>query len=515
MDAVRRHGASVLPWAALVLAALAAFAPAASSGFLADDFFLLRTLDRYEGVVWAFTHNDLGADEGHFYRPLWVLWHAGIDALPGSAGVFHAGNFALYAVVVVEVWLLVRRLAARWTAWVAAFAFAVYPRHGESVAYISGSTDLVAAALVVPAVACAVARWRPGIRAAAAASLAAAAAFAKESAFVAPLLAAVAVWLVGGERRRWVAPAAMAGAQALVHAARTIVVGGAGGYSAYPWTPERLGGVAASYVAAALSPPQLELLRYPVLLAVPGALLAAAVWRVLALRRAGERARVRLAVGGAIWFAVALLPALNLAVDLNIANGERLLFLPSVGLALTFAALAPRRPGVLAAAAVGALALCLWSAANWAPAERIAERVLGSAARLAPPNGELVVLATPENYRTAHVFPGVTLRAALERAGRRDVRVAVCAPVYVRSERAGAIRAFPDAGGAIRLRASWDAPFDFPVLRDATPLSADCRFEGDDRWPPGLELEALVHPAPSRQPAALVFFDGRDLRLLR
>ena len=513
MDAVRRRGATAL-WPALLLAAVGAFLPAASSGFLGDDFILLRTLDRFDGVAWAFTHNDLGADDGHFYRPLWVLWHAGLEALPGSAGVFHAGNLLLYAVVVVEVGLLARRLAGERAAWVAAFAFAVYPRHGESVAWISGSTDLLATALVLPAILCAVARWQPAARAAAAAPLAAAAALAKESAFVAPLLAFVVVWLVGGGRGRWLAPGAIVGSQLLVLAARTAVVGGAGGYSDYPWTPLRVGGVAASYVVAAVTPPQLELLRYPALLLLPAAILALAAWRLRAVRRSDERARVRLAVGGALWFAVALLPALNLAVDLNTANGERLLFLPSVGLALTFAALAPRAPAALAATGVAAFALSAWSAANWTVAERIARRVAASSERLAPRDGELVVLAVPENYRTAHVFPGVTLRAALERAGRRDVRVAVCAPVYVRSERAGAIEAVAVTGPAIRLHATWDAPFDFPVLRDAAPLNAGCRFEGEDRWPPGLELEALVYPTPARRPAVLVYFDGRDLRRL-
>ncbi|MBD0330734.1 MAG: hypothetical protein ICV64_11610 [Thermoleophilia bacterium] len=514
MDAVRRRRSSVLLWPALVLSSVVAFVPACWSGFLADDFILLRTLDRFDGVAWAFTHNDLGADEGHFYRPLWVLWHVGMDALPGAAGTFHAGNLLLYAVVVLEVWLLARRLAGEGAAWVASFGFAVYPRHGESVAWISGSTDLLAAALVLPAVLCAIAPWRPGRRAAAAAPLAAAAALAKESAFVAPLLAAVGVWLVGRDRRRWLAPAAMAVSQALVLAARTAVVGGAGGYADYPWTPVRLGGVASSYVAAALSPPQLELLRFPALLVLPAALLALALWRVRALRRAGDRARVRVAAGGALWFAVALLPALNLAVDLNLANGERLLFLPSVGLAVAFGALAPAARAALVLAGAAALALCVWSATNWAAAERIAGRVVASAERLAPPGGELVVLAVPENYRTAHVFPGVTLGAALERAGRRDVRVAACAPVYVRSDRAGAVSAAPAPGGAIRLRATWDAPFDVPVLRDASQSSADCRFDADDGWPPGLELDALVYPAPSRQPVVLAYFDGHDLRPL-
>src|SRR3954454_6886442 len=213
-----RTGRHLLLPALLVFVAALAFLPAVTSSFVADDFILLRTIDRYAGVGWAFTHNDLGAGSGagHFYRPLWVLWHAGIDRLSGSAWAFHAGNLLLYVVITLEVWLLARRLLGARSAWVAAFAFAVYPRHGESVSWVSGSTDLVAAALGLPAILCALAAWRPWVRAGAAASFAAAAALSKESAFVLPLLAAVVVWAARGPRRRWVAPIAMGGGQAVV-----------------------------------------------------------------------------------------------------------------------------------------------------------------------------------------------------------------------------------------------------------------------------------------------------------
>ncbi len=100
---------------AVELAALGcvAFLPAALSGFVSDDFVLLHTLEESSGAGWAFNHNDLGqpGDAGHFYRPLWVLWNAGIfRAFGESALAFHVANLVLYAVVVVETWLLLRRL---------------------------------------------------------------------------------------------------------------------------------------------------------------------------------------------------------------------------------------------------------------------------------------------------------------------------------------------------------------------------------------------------------------------
>ena len=56
------------------------YAPASSSGRLADDWILLGTVRRTSSIWWPFTHNDLGqgTGAGHFYRPVWVVWNAAI-----------------------------------------------------------------------------------------------------------------------------------------------------------------------------------------------------------------------------------------------------------------------------------------------------------------------------------------------------------------------------------------------------------------------------------------------------
>jgi hypothetical protein len=510
--------------AALVAVALAAFLPSLWAGFLADDFTLFHTVHHYAGLHWAFGRNDAGeaGQAGHFYRPLWVLWNVGLfNAFRDSKLALHLASLGLFAIVVLEVWTLARRLVDREAAWVAALAFALYPRHGETVAWISGNTDLTAVALALASLLCLLAHWPVWARVVSAAVLAAAAALAKEVAFVLPLLALLVLVVrplddrASTRRLRVLGPLAIAVALAGVLATRAIVIGGVGGYSEYPWRPVRVLGALASYVLAALSPPQLELTRQPLFVLVPLLVLATLVWRVWVLRRRGERDRLRVVALGAAWFALALLPVLNLAVDLNNANGERLLFLPSVGLALAFAALVdPSRAWLLGAAGLAAFALCVSTAENWVVAGRITERTVRESLALAPRGSELIVLTAPESYRTAHIFPAADMNDAAAYYGRADLRTGFCLPMEVRFQRAGQGR-LKAVGLVWHARTTWNAPFDFPVLRHASGLGSECGYERDSksRWPIGLGLRGRAHPHPTgHRQVVLAYFDGRDIR---
>ena len=502
---------------AIGLAGALVFLPALWAGFVADDFTLLNTIDGVSSPWSPFVHNDLGQDtgSGHFYRPLWVLWNTAIHELSGGhAAVLHAFNLALFGLVCVAVWALASRVLGRHRAWIAAAAFALYPRHGESVAWISGNTDLLATAAVLGSLLALLSEWPARRRTVVATLLAVAAALCKESAFLTPVLAFM---LLHWSRRPKRDAIVMAGALVVVLVLRSVVVGGAGGYGDEPVTVKRVAASIVTYLVATVTPPQLEILREPALAVVPFILAVAAG---IAIWRLRESTRMRVVVLGLAWYAVCLIPVLGEPLDLNNATGERLLFLPSVGLALSLAALVPdlataRRRTVAAVAAVAAAALCLLSAGNWVVAGDIAEETAAEAARLAPPGGELVVLSVPESYRTAHVFTN-SFDLAVARAGGNGAVIISCIPVHVRHRRADQV-GFRPSGHAYVGTTTWSAPFDFPVVGDPSPLTPDCEYA---RLPgaggsPGLELAGIAGPRPAHSPVVFAFFDGRSLKRLR
>lgn len=502
----------------LVGIACIAFLPGVWSSFVSDDFLLLHNL-HHGGVGWVFTHNDLAeaGAAGHFYRPVWLLWNIWLfKAFGASTTALHVASLLLYALIAAEVWALASTFVDGTRAWVAAAAFAAYPRHGESVVWFSGNTDLVAVALALAALLVVRSRASLALRITGAALLTAGATLSKEIAFVLPILALLVLpWRRG--RRELVIPGAMLLVEVGVFIARYSVIGGIGGYSQYPWTPREAVGSFGSYVLASAIPPSVPAFRYPVVFALPLAVLALAVWRAVVLWRRGNVDDVRVAGIGAAWFVVALLPLLSLPVDLNNANGERNLMLASVGLALALAALIHVPPRLLPVAAAAAAVVVLAGVSfsdsfDWVEAGKLSDRLVPRAVALTPRNGELLLLSVPEGYRTAHVFIGGDI-SHYHYPGSDHLAIAFCAPVELRSLSSGTVR-FQRDGTAFQGTTSWAAPFDFPVLHSAAGLTGECSYSrlpgGPER--PGLGLRVLVAPTASRKPVAFAYFDGHDLR---
>lgn len=504
--------------------AVVAFAPSLAAGFLADDYVLLHALRHATSVGWAFRHNDLGeaGGAGHFYRPVWLLWNKGLFELSQGPVVFHVGNVFLYAIVTVEVFFLGVTLMAEPRAWIAAAAFAVYPRHGESVAWISGSTDLLSVAFGLGALIALASKRQARGRVPAVLLLTALAALAKEIAYVLPVLGLLTVLATRRSgttlKRALVLPASMAAVVVAVAGVRMLVIGGVGGYQEYPWTLRRAAAAAVSYALASVTPPDLQLLSSPWMLLLPAVAFALVAWRIFELWRSRDRRSMRIVAFGLLWAAVCVLPILNLVVDLNNGNGERLMLLASVGLAFVLAALLPMPSTPRAAAglvALGGLAIALSFTASfdWIRATDMSDRVLREARAVAPPGGEVMLLSGPENYRTAHVFTTGDFTPALSDGGFEGVSGSICTQVVVRRVDPRRL-AFTSNGGTYTGRSTWDAPFDFPALGEGAVLSASCPYRRapHGRWPIGLALDAVVAPTSATRPRVTMFFDGRDVR---
>jgi len=93
---------------------------------------------------------------GTYYRPVFLLWLLLNHTVFGlQASGWHLTNVALHVLVTYTVYRLALRLNLdRLTAGVAALLFGLHPAHVEAVAWVSGGTEPLLAALFVPAFLC-------------------------------------------------------------------------------------------------------------------------------------------------------------------------------------------------------------------------------------------------------------------------------------------------------------------------------------------------------------------------
>lgn len=217
-----------------VLAALLVFANTLGHGFVYDDHkqivenHLIREPGRLGEAltsdVWAFKGERAEA-WSNYWRPAFVAWLALNDRLFALEPVgWHAANVLLHALVVALLGLALARLAqflgeapSRLALGVA-LLFAVHPAHVESVAWVSGSPDLLAAAFLLGALLCQLARegeparWQQALGL----GLFALALLSKEIAILFPVLWAVAVALrARGRGESWPGTLARAARAAL------------------------------------------------------------------------------------------------------------------------------------------------------------------------------------------------------------------------------------------------------------------------------------------------------------
>lgn len=374
---------AALPHALVALVAIAAHARSLGAGYVYDDRAVVendeRLVDtsRWGELLTSSYWGDFSPDR--LYRPVTKLsFAAGAAAFGRSPAAAHAINLALHAAVAAALFATLARVfpAKRGAALAAALLFACHPAFSEAVAGVVGRADLLAALFSIAAVNAA---WR-GSHPLFAAGAAALAFLSKESAIglaLAVPLAAAARSGAGRFDRRAAGASAVAVGLALGGslALRAAVLAGEPASPVVPGFAVENPFASAPFTTRTLS--ALHVLgRYAFVLAFPvrlrsdasydeipavsspldaGAIAGAALLLALAAAAVvGLRRRSPVAIAALL--ALAPLGVVsNLAFPIGTAYGERLLYVPALGLAGLACAGAP----FSARAAKPALALAL------------------------------------------------------------------------------------------------------------------------------------------------------------
>ena len=413
----------VLLAAVLAGLSLSAFYPCLDGEFVSDDINAIVHNEHVQGDLdpvaifssfswWGSTRGDAPG-----YRPLTTLTFAINRATAGRYRVpYHLVNVGLHALVSLLVYALALALGIEATAAAtAAVLFCLLPIHTEAVCWIVGRAELLAAAGFCAALVASL-RYieRPRIGLLAACCLAyLAALFSKENAIVLLPLPVLATWVLY-PRRRPVRPAAAVTIALIVSAAVYLAVRGAAGPAFRlgsgdlldnPLSMLRPAGrllgalsVFGRYFVLVLWPHPLSVDysynatgigpgftgdAYTVIGAIVATLLIYAAWRTRAARPA--------VCFGLLTAAAAYSIVANFPLTIGTIMGERLVYLPTVGLCVAVAALVEaaqvKRPRTAAVALVTVmlvyLAVDVGRARAWQSPVRLFEALIEEAGKLA------------------------------------------------------------------------------------------------------------------------------------
>lgn len=387
------------------------------SEFVFDDHVLIQNnTDLLLDDVWtqSFGRDYYATSQAHgasgYFRPIAVVSHA-LDARLWKMHPqgFHFTNLALHVLASLALLAALRAFGAvPGVAWIAAMVFAVHPLHAESVAFISGRVDVLAALGVFLACAAMGSERRGAWLGVGAASFFAF--LSKESAVVLPVLLGIVFWArprtapESRQSRRARAVASRAshawGRKGAALAVATIAAVALRHAALEAWLPATaassrpglsvflplqtfLFGLASAYVpvqALAVEPDPARLVAWRLAAGmVAAAVLWGAAWRF-------EPAARRMLASTALASIVALLPTLNFLPQETLLS-ERYLYLASgflfvpIGVLVMFAW---RRGGILQPAGAGAGAILLlvllglssWRSQFWRTDVRVWQRAV-------------------------------------------------------------------------------------------------------------------------------------------
>ncbi|MGD0224084.1 MAG: tetratricopeptide repeat protein [Terriglobia bacterium] len=350
-DLLRNHSV-VAKWL-LVLATVAAYGDMLGNGFVYDDgkqvlenpFVRNPRLWRriFTGSVWSFQE---APSAGNFYRPLHIFSHWLVWRIAGpNPSVFHLYQLIFYVTAVLLVYRLGRELFANHlAAYAGALLWALHPLHVEPVCWIAGVPDVgcglffvLAFLLFLRAESAATGRW---VRHTIAAGAFSVAVLFKETALSFPLLLGV-YWFVLGKQEswwqrilRWLPYGIVAG----VYLEIRVMILGHFSHAPHLWrVPPRV-----AEAAVGLLGQHAKLFFWPIPLSdfrvfeLAPSLLSPWPWITLVvlalallLRRRDPAPRFLI-----LWWAVTLLPCLDVRQLSFPLLAERFSFLPSVGACL-------------------------------------------------------------------------------------------------------------------------------------------------------------------------------------
>lgn len=408
----------------LAFAAIAAYAWTFRFPFLADDYDHIPDAihARPEYIADLFTRP--AADR--FFRPAAFLLYAAEARVGGYGEVaWHTLSLGIHFGVSLLVYLFVQRRGfGQWTAFAAALLFLLHGSRPEAVTWIAAQFDLWAAFFVLLALLAFERGWRVASLAPLLLGL-----LSKESAYVYPLLLVWMLWIDGVPSKKWLRLAGPAFAvTAAVFLYRWRLLGGIGGYRdigtgrpyIFTFNLLRTGKAFTSRLAAALDFP-INWSRPLEWWLIASLIAAMAAGAFLFTARANQR-RIWFGLGFILLAALPVHEFLGIDADLE---KSRVLYLPSVGLALVFAAaIEAVRPRVAVTLGCAILAFQLAALEHnlfvWDSVSRLAARTCSSVAAVEGP----VAVSDVSNTIDGIYFLHTGLLGCVEKAGKRDLYLA-------------------------------------------------------------------------------------------
>lgn len=368
--------------------------------FVSDDFYLLGRVAS-EGLFLSWG----GADGLAVFRPLTVLTYLIDFRIWGmDPAAFHAVNLLLHLSCSFLLYLLSRSLipgAGKYRAAMAGLLFATLASHTESIFWVSGRTDILAALFSMGSLLA----WCRG-HMIAAILLLSCGLLSKESALVVPLLWMLAPGRQAGWKRETQAATLVLGAyvaaRCLINPSFLRLTASGEGFSSPGWNLcENL----VRFSLRALSPPLAVTGPELLIRAAPIAMVAMVL--VLSTRELWTGRSLVLPV--LLCFFAALLPVIRMRVAILDTQGERLLYLPGAFAVMSLVGCsvrAGRKGRVVDAVLVLLVGLHAWNLTrlrdSWVVAGRLCSEIAASVALHDPDS--TVLLGIPDNYRGAYVY---------------------------------------------------------------------------------------------------------------